>query len=395
MDRLVARWLNSLLVIAAIGAAYGFGWWRGASQNCDDRSGAADRSEATHSVSLMPAAPKRGEQGTKLLLPEERWQRVVVAERTPRSEREMAGALEEMAAHDPARAMELAEAEPSLRLRELLRNAVLRGWSTMAPDAALAYAMKLPGTDNRPSVEAVLSGAARRPAEAIRIATQLSAANPTMAAEYGSTLIAALSEAGAFAEAAQFAAQDASANRAGWANEAFAQWARHQPEQALAALERLTDPTVRTEAFQGLVAGWAEANPRALAEYAMRLPAGDDRSVALGQALPQWTMRDPVSASQWLEHYDPDPGFDSGVMAIATMPALVERRPEVSVEWAQGIADPAMRAGTLKNIAEQWAKRDPVGFHRFLDANARLRADDRSALREGADQVNGVIPSDG
>lgn len=280
--------------------------------------------------------------------------------------------------------MALALAEPTLRLREFFRNAVLRGWAAVDPDAALAFAMHLSGTDNRPAITAVLVGAAQTPENAIRLAGQLTLDGSPLAKEYGVMAIAALGEAGAFAAAARFAADGPLASRDEWLNEAFARWSQHDPEAALRAFEGLTDAAKRGDALQGLVNGWAEANPVGLAEYALRLPAGAERALALARALPSWVDRDPVAASAWLNNRGPDPGLDVGLSTVAMMPNLIAHRPEVAVEWAQAITDPSIRAGALQSIADQWAREKPGALQQWLERNPNLPAPDRQALLQGA-----------
>ena len=70
-----------------------------------------------------------------------RWQHWSAAPRTPENEREMAAFLTELATRDHERALALALAEGNLRLREILCNAVLRGWAACSPDDASSWAL--------------------------------------------------------------------------------------------------------------------------------------------------------------------------------------------------------------------------------------------------------------
>jgi hypothetical protein len=303
--------------------------------------------------------------------------------RTPGTEKERAASLQSLAVENHDRALALALAEPNLRLREILRNAVLRGWASAAPDAALAFAMHLSDTDNRPAISAVLSGAAQNPDNAIHLARELTADGTPLAKEYGVMAVAALSEAGEFEAAARFAASGSATARDEWLNEAFSRWAEHDPEAALHAFDGMTDATARRDALQGLVNGWAEANPAGLAEYALRLPPGEDRALAFGRAMPNWVAHDPIAASEWLNSRGPDSNLDVGVSTVATMPNLIANRPEVAVEWAQSITDATMRSGALRSIAEQWSQEAPSAYQQWLDHKPDLSASDRQALAEG------------
>ena len=310
----------------------------------------------------------------------EQWTRWSKLARNAKVERELSAALEQIAQNAPQRAMALAEAETNLRSRERLRQAALRGWAVSDPDAALAAAMKLPGVDNRAAIGAVLEGAADNPDVVIRLGRKISDGSDAVALDYGNLTIAALAENGHFEQALRFAMQGAPANRAQWLNEAFSGWARAQPAQAVAALDRVTDSALRHDALQGLIAGWAQSDPATLADYALRIPAGEDRALALGQTLTNWVLRDPAAASQWLSQRDPDPNLDGGLSSVATLPTLISQRPEVAVEWAQAISDLMQRQNTLRLIGEEWRRRSPAGLQQFLQANAALSAPDRNAL---------------
>ncbi len=311
------------------------------------------------------------------------WARWSNAPRTPATERQMAASLEELAVRDPQRAMSLALSEGNIRLRQSLRHAVLRGWASAAPDAAAAWALALPDGERQISLEAVFSGAARHPEDALRLGQRLCAQDPESAGDYGQFLITALTEAGAYESAARFAATDASAHHSAWLNAAFFQWATHQPQQALSAFGAISDPAARNSAFQGMVLGWAMANPATLATYAMQMAPGEDRAQALGQALPQWVGRDTVLASEWINQLEPSPDLDAGVAAVATLPNLVSKCPEIAVGWAESIAEPVLRANTLRAVAQQWARQDAEALRQFLSATTNLRAADRTALLDG------------
>jgi hypothetical protein len=314
----------------------------------------------------------------------ERWERCLTTRLTPASEREMAACLEELAAHEPERALALALRENNFRLRQNLRSAVLRGWASTASEDAAAWSLALPEGDRLLAIEAVFGGAAQQPEEAAKLGARLCAQDPASAGDYGQFLITGLTEAGAYETAAQFAASDKSTHHSAWLNTAFFHWSTHQPDQALAAFGKISDPELRGPAFQGMIMGWAMANPAAVAAYAVHLEPGENRSQALSQALPQWASRDPIAASEWMiNHFDPSPDLDAGVAAVATMPNLVNTRPEVAVGWAESIAEPVMRANTLRMIGQQWAQRDAEAIRRFIASTPDLLATDRTALLDG------------
>jgi hypothetical protein len=314
---------------------------------------------------------------------ERSWIQVSSIARTPATEQQMAEALQELAARDPEHAMAIALAETNLRLRQVLRHAVLRGWASVAPAAAASWSLALPDGDRQLCLEAVFAGAAERPEAALQLAQQLRGQHPELAADCGQFLVSALCKVGAYEKAVAFAGADFSAEQAAWLNTAFFEWASHQPDAARSALDRVRQGAARDAAFEGLVLGWAMANPGSLATYAMKLPPGDDRARALTQALPQWVGRDTVLASDWINRMEPTPDLDPGVAAVATLPALISKRPEIAIGWAETIAEPVLRANTLRSVAQEWARRDADGLRRFLATTPNLEPADQRVLAEG------------
>ena len=314
----------------------------------------------------------------------EQWERWQGRPRTPATELEAERALQELARHDPVRALALALQESSDRLRERLSHAVLKGWAAAAPDKATEWALALPLADRRSAIAAVFGGAVERPEDAARLGKMVCRQMPADAGDYGQLLISALTEVGAYETASRFAEESESEHGPAWLNAAYYQWAMHQPEAALKAFGAITDPAIRGHAFPGLTAGWAEANPAAVANYAVSLPAGSDRAEALGQMLSQWATRDPLTASEWmLKNLTPSPDLDGGVAAVASLPSLVSQRPEIAVGWAESIADPVLRATTLTAVAQLWSERDPEGARRYIQSASSLSPEERDALTRG------------
>jgi hypothetical protein len=341
------------------------------------------RAEQMPPTASIPVAPKNAAAvPTADASFEQHWRQIALAPHTPNSERELASLLTDFATRDAKRAMALALSETNLRLRETLRNAVLRGWATVAPNDAAAWAIALPASDRPTALEAVFAGAARVPEEAARLGAKLCAENPALASDYGQLLITALTEAGAYETAMAFAAADASGNRTSWLTAASYEWATHQPQSALEAATQLSDAEMRKTALHAVFAGWAMADPPGLAAHAMTLPSGEDRAHALAQALPRWVNDDPVAASNWIANFDPSPDLDFGAAAVATLPAMINQRPEIAANWAENIAEPTLRANTLGAVARQWAKKDPDAVRRFIAERPNLSAGDRSSLND-------------
>jgi hypothetical protein len=383
------RWSTMSLIGASL-VVGGLGYYFGGQQRVLEKKTTVTpvpevaRELVTREIVTTPISTESILPAPQLEKLEERWRVYLGEPRTPAVDGELADCLGKMAALDPKRAMTLALEQSDFKLREKLRDAVLRGWARVSPDDAAAWALGLALEDQRAALVAVLGGAAVRPEEAVRIGRMLSDGHPELAGEYGQLLIDALTETGAYREAVRFAYGDKTENQPAWLNATFFHWASHQPEAALQALGKISNPSARNIAFQGMIAGWAANNPVALAEYAMRLSPGTDRAQVLNQTLPEWVSRDPLGASEWMiRRFTPSPEMDVGVAAVATLPHLIADRPEIAVGWAENIAEPQLRIETFRQIAREWALRDAEGVRRFA-ATPNLSDEARNAFVEGS-----------
>jgi len=297
---------------------------------------------------------------------DEQWKKLTAQSSTPARDRDLASLIEELAKKDPKRALDFASAQTNWDLRDNLRNAALRGWGSVAPDAAAAWAVDRRLEERMPSVDAVLTGAAKNPDEAVRVATKLCASDPVPAGDYGHAVISALIENGAFEAAARFAAGASMVDRQSLLLESsFRQWAQYQPDQALAALATVADPKARSAAYEGVISGWADADAHKLADYAQTLPAGENRSRALAAALPHWVEKDPAAAMEWIGRFDPSADLDDGMAAVAKLPSIATQHPETAMEWADSISDPAKRLMTKNEVFTSWVQTNPSAAKKF------------------------------
>ena len=393
------RWTTTAVALVAVLAAAG-GWIAAktlARQSASTPSEPHVIAATSHALasSLKPSATSDATFA-------ECWQNIALEPPTSARTTRMTAMIGELAQHDPAQAMALVAAEQNLWLRRQLRDAALRGWASIAPDDALAWTMTLRENDNRPAIAAVLLGAAAHPDSAIRLTQQLCAQSPALATDYGRALVDALGAQGAFADAVRFANSGTAANREAWLNAAFIQWGQNQPQQALAACSGIDNAALRQTAIDGLFLGWSQADPAGLASYALQLTDERERATGLSQALTQWIDHDPAAASHWLDRFEPRPEFDSGMLMLATLPTLIAKRPEVAVDWARSIADPAIQAGALRTIAQQWAERDIAGAQRFAANSGPLSAQEHTAWEEGINlaqhpgaDIGRVVPATG
>lgn len=308
---------------------------------------------------------------------ERRWQALLQQPGTPARDRELEALLTELAKTEPQRALAMALAEGNWRRREQLRDAALRGWAAVDATAAGDWALRVRSEDRRGAVAAVLAGAAANPATAEREALRLCAADPEPAGDYGHAAITALVNAGAFETAVHFGTEVGTEKYPFLLKSAFYQWAHYDPAKAMAAVESIDDPVLRSEAADQVMAGWAKADAHALAEHALQAPP-DVRARALAQALPHWVEKDPVAAGEWIAQHDTGAAFDEGTAAMANRQGLIAQTPTVALELAGNISDPAKRSHTMRSVFRQWAHSDPESAKRYLDRS--LSNADRAML---------------
>jgi len=141
------------------------------------------------------------------------------------------------ASHDPARALEWAQALPPGAERTLAINAVLTGLATSNPALAAAAVEKLSGAESR--------------------------------------------------------------SRA--VNSVMLQWGQSDPDAAFAWAQGLTDPALKTQALRSLTSQFTERRPEEALRFAQSLPAGEDREQALHTAARLWTQQDPTAALAWVK----------------------------------------------------------------------------------------------
>jgi hypothetical protein len=84
-------------------------------------------------------------------------------------------------------------------------------------------------------------------------------------------------------------------------NATFYEWARREPEDALAAATQFGDDATRELAIQSALSGWARTDPAALADTALAFPDGEEKTAALTKAFRAWMIQDPKLAGDWIQ----------------------------------------------------------------------------------------------
>lgn len=227
----------------------------------------------------------------------------------------------------------------------------LTEWAEAEPQAAILWALHRPRSERIPVLETVLRTTAHRSLAAIAIGRALLESRDPFAADYGTILVGALSEAHEFEAALQFVSQAPAELAADWAAITFHRWGAENLADAGIGFEDLPESATRAAALKGLVAAAAEAHPAALAHFAQTLTTPAERSYALEEAILGWCLQDPAALSAWLDRQPQSPELDLGLAALATRTDNANRPPEMAVVWAQRISDPEFRAKVLAQMA--------------------------------------------
>ena len=263
----------------------------------------------------------------------------------------------------PQTALAWAQALTDPELRDRLLFAVVRAWGEQDPRAAVTWALR---QDQRSSVEAALVGAAAQPEIALQIGREFLAQDTEDENGYSSIVVSALAAAGKFETALAFANEAPADSRALWLSNIFRRWSESSPEAAVKALGALNEKGSHDTAFRGLVEGWATSNPSGLAEYAVKLPPGDERAHALSAALDNWSMQDPASAGEWLNDLPASPELDQAIAGLIARTDRVNRSPEVAVSWVESISDLNLRRETLIHVMQEWVQAEPAAAWKYF-----------------------------
>jgi hypothetical protein len=337
-----------------------------------------------------PAAPKpKPEAPSDALAPEPEspdalCRRLITQAATPARNDALLAAIEKMAEKDPLGAIGMARNETNRQLRQQLLAAAFRGWGRTDAPAAADWILAQPSNslDANTDIAAVLQGAAQNPDVAVQLTQQLSQKNPDQAREYGDALIYALGQNGNFQRAADFAATGSDGLRTEWLAAAYGNWANYQPQNAAASAMQISDADEQHDALDAVIADWGQVDPKGLADFAENdLPAGDQKTHALSQALVFWAASNPVDAANWINQFSqsPSPAFDQGAAAIATQPGVMQQ-PQLAISWAANISDVNLRSRTMAAIVETWLLSDPSAAQNFVQNSDDLTPEDRTAL---------------
>ena len=257
------------------------------------------------------------------------------------------------AKHDPIAAMEWSMTRDPFIEKDLVAEAMLSGWASVNPDAALSWAREneSPRDKEQKRGNELLIGVIKGMA-----GTDLAGATELMKElNYGLYLDKAASTllASAWAKGEQTAIDWVESFPDGKArNSAYEalgkRLIREDIDRSVEWVDSMDESEIKTKIAKETAKAMVILSPEKAANWVARMPAGEARSAGMERVVSQWVERDPVATAEWLNKFPNDQSID-GALAIFSH-QIAEKQPQSALQWAQAIEDPERRARVIQYI---------------------------------------------
>lgn len=231
-----------------------------------------------------------------------------------------------------------------------------------------------------PALMQALEQLAQDPVQAVSLARRLMAEFTNQSTDIGTIIIGALLRAAAFSPALELAQNGPEASRAGWITLVLINWTQNRPEDAELITEQLRENSVTAETFSLVTKSWATSAPTQLARYALTLPPGEYRSIAIGSVLDPWIQQDPAGASSFLAQTTNPAEHDQVLSRLATHTDNAFRPTGQALAWAEAIGNDALRKEALAHVVREWFGQDPAAATRYIEASPAFSQTQRHQL---------------
>ena len=267
-----------------------------------------------------------------------------------------------------------------------VRTALFTRWAQLDPDAAWLATTKIENTGLKgAAMNAVLGVIARTDFQAARRMVDGLKNGPAKLAAMNGIIAGGCKQNPAlvFEMVSQVPGQ-----QAGWQfHQLFQQWARDQPEAAIAKLSEIQGQQQRAQAINGLVAGLAATdpdraisiakglknanertqalsiaaaniattNPQRALEMLDDVPAGNQRRQVIGNIASSWSSQDASAVVEWIQSLSPGDrkaAMDNSIWQIA------QSDPRAAAEMVGSLPASNNNANLFQNVASQWAEYD-------------------------------------
>jgi hypothetical protein len=296
------------------------------------------------------------------------------------------------------------EALPRGYGRHLEMKLLMRSWSAIDPESALAYANETldPKSERRFAISEVLAGWANRsPDEAISWASE----NSDLEGGYGTSLMFGiikglaennldranevfknLPEGNAKWQASTFLAQqyaELGVEKAiSWANQfpdndsrmrsttlaqIAAKLARQDIEATAKWAESMKNDKAALLVIDNLLTQWVPKDPVEASKWVTKIPEMEKKFHGIKQLTSRWSLTDPIATAEWLNSFPPSPQMDPVVNEFVNR--ISTRDPEGAAGWALSILDPETKEKALSKAINAWNHKDPEAANQWKRAN--------------------------
>ncbi len=259
-------------------------------------------------------------------------------------------------------AIEWARAQDDETLRRRCLTAVLHAWAEREPVPAVDWALAQDEAERQSDLEAALAGvASAQPAEAAAIVRGLlKYYDPADNVRAAPSLVVALNNAGEFGVAMDFIKEAPPEQQSEWMPATFRRWGATDPQEAIQALDSISNEKLRGAAFEALIDGWSAGQPAGAAEYAASLPDGADRTYALNKIMDGWALQDPTAMASWLANAPAGINLDRAIVTLITRTDSANRSTDVVLEWAEHISDSQLKQDSIKWVMAESGRLGPA-----------------------------------
>jgi hypothetical protein len=144
----------------------------------------------------------------------------------------------------------------------------------------------------------------------------------------------------------------------------------------------------RPQATAQFAQSWAAADPQSAQKWAMDLPEGQTRDIAVSGVIGSWTTSDPRGAANWVNTLPAGKTRDSAASALVN--AMVSVEPESAWTWAMSIESSNHRSSALQVAYMALQRKDPA-IARDMLQSANLTADEVKALEKAPKAQTGTL----
>ena len=135
-------------------------------------------------------------------------------------------------------------------------------------------------------------------------------------------------------------------------------WAENDPKAAAEWAMKFPDGETRNDVIPAIASTWAATEPEKAVIWTLGLTDSPEQREAMDDAVGTWTSVAPAALQSWVEQQPPNEATDHlRTVAAAT---LVESHPEDALAMASKISDQDKRQSSLTRLLRSWGRVDPA-----------------------------------